>query len=80
MQINEGSFIKIFYFNMGTYEWKTYLKLFQANFETITICDGNKTQIIFEIASSWKQEGQAVNKLEIIVFKMLRTHFGTRYS
>ena len=32
---------------MGTYECKTYLKLFQANFETITICDGKKKQMFF---------------------------------
>ena len=66
MQINEGSFRKIFYLNMGSYECKTYLKLFQANFETITICDGKKNKCFFEIASCWKQEGQ-VPSLNLLV-------------
>ena len=66
MQINEGSFRKIFYLNMGSYECKTYLKLFHANFETITICDGKKHKCFFEIASCWKQEGQ-VPSLSLLV-------------
>ena len=66
MQINEGSFRKIFYLNMGSYECKTYLKLFQANFETITICDGKKNKCFFEITSCWKQEGQ-VPSLNLLV-------------
>ena len=66
MQINEGSFRKIFYLNMGSYECKTYLKLFQANFETITICDGKKNKCFFEKASCWKQEGQ-VPSLNLLV-------------
>ena len=74
---------------MGTYEWKTYLKLFQANFETITICDGKKKQMFFwkslllkarRTGAISQSSSSAVYKLKIIVFKMLRTHFGTRYS
>ena len=51
---------------MGSYECKTYLKLFQANFETITICDGKKNKCFFEKASCWKQEGQ-VPSLNLLV-------------
>ena len=66
MQINEGSFRKIFYLNMGSYECKNLFETLPSKLWNNYNLWWKKPKCFFEIASCWKQEGQ-VPSLSLLV-------------